>query len=191
MTAPHADQLIDGYLARIAAAASDFPDGARDELLDDMRSHVAEARSREPEETDASILNILDRLGEPSVVVGDARERLGIRKEPASWMKPGLLEIAALVLLLFLYPAGLILLWLSSMWKTSDKIIGSIFTLGGYPGIFIVGAMVARPLFSFTFSGSLILLIALTVGFFLLPIITVAYLATRLTGRRRMTHAAA
>ena len=39
MTAPHADQLIDGYLARIRAAAGDLPTAARNELLDDMRSH--------------------------------------------------------------------------------------------------------------------------------------------------------
>src|SRR5258708_40315233 len=40
MTAPHADQLIDGYLARLRAAAADLPGGAREELIDDMRAHI-------------------------------------------------------------------------------------------------------------------------------------------------------
>ena len=77
MTAPHADQLIDGYLARLNAAAGDLPKVARQELVDDVRAHITEARARESEETDAAILNILDRLGEPAAVVADARERLG------------------------------------------------------------------------------------------------------------------
>ena len=51
MTAPHADQLIDGYLARIDAAAADLPKGAREELVDDVRAHIAEAPTRETEES--------------------------------------------------------------------------------------------------------------------------------------------
>ena len=91
MTAPHADQLIDGYLARLRAAAVDLPTSARDELLADVQAHIAEARGRESEETDATVLNILDRLGDPAVLVAEARERLGIKAEPA--YRPGLLEI--------------------------------------------------------------------------------------------------
>jgi hypothetical protein len=69
-----------------------------------MQSHIAEARAREPEETDATILNILDRLGEPDVVVADARERLGIR--PSAPYSRGLLEIAAVFLVVLVWPVG-------------------------------------------------------------------------------------
>jgi uncharacterized membrane protein len=218
MTAPHADQLIDGYLARIAAAAADFPAAARDELLADIGSHIAEARARAPEETDAGILNILDRLGEPSVVVGEARDRLGLRREITPSTRPGILEVGALVLLIFLYPAGLILLWLSPMWKTADKVIGSVFTLGGILGLFILATTVAHPVSRFLSTGlsscgagadshgnvftncsgpSLaaiaggILQVGLTLGFFLLPMITVVYLAVRLGRARRLVPAVA
>lgn len=76
MSAPHAEQLIDGYLVRLRDAATDLPKSNRSELIDDMRSHIAEARTRESgEETDATILNILDRLGEPNVVVADWNTR--------------------------------------------------------------------------------------------------------------------
>src|SRR5437016_12199104 len=75
MTAPHADQLIDGYLARLRVAATDLPSSVRDELIADMRAHIAEARSREAQETDATVLNILDRLGEPDTVVAEAGRR--------------------------------------------------------------------------------------------------------------------
>lgn len=123
MTASHADQLIDAYLARLRAAAADVPAGARNELIDDMRAHIVEARSRETEETDATVLNILDRLGEPAVVVADARERLGIR--PSARFRWGLQEIAAVFLVVAAWPIGVILLWMSPAWNTRDKVIGS------------------------------------------------------------------
>src|SRR6202040_1751823 len=141
MTAPHADQLIEGYLARLSAAAAGLPKNARQELIDDMRSHIAEARAREPEETDAAVMNILDRLGEPVEVVADARERLGIRL--AQPYRPGVLEIAAVILVPFLWPVGVILLWISPAWNWRDKLIGTLVPPGGYIGLsFILGAAV-------------------------------------------------
>src|ERR1700682_1936339 len=137
MTAPHADQLIDGYLARLSAAAGDLPKSARQELIDDVRSHIAEARARVPEETDAAVMNILDRLGEPATVVADARERLGIR--PLRPYRPGFLEIAAVILVPFVWPIGVILLWISPAWKARDKIIGTLVPPGGYLGVLLVG----------------------------------------------------
>src|SRR5437763_17037557 len=111
MTAPHADQLIDGYLARLDAAAGDLPKAARQELVDDVRAHIAEARTRETEETDAAILNILDRLGEPAAVVAAARERLGLRSMQP--YRPGILEVFAVILVPSFWPGGVILLWVS------------------------------------------------------------------------------
>src|SRR5207245_7786487 len=106
---PHADQLIDGFLARVNAAADDLPKAARQQLVDDVGAHITEARARESEETDAAILNILDRLGEPAAVVADARERLGIRAVHA--YRPRLLEVFAVILVPFFWPTGLSLLW--------------------------------------------------------------------------------
>jgi hypothetical protein len=139
MTAPHADQLIDGYLARLNAAAGDLPTSARRELTDDMRSHIAEARTRESEETDATILNILDRLGEPGIVAAETRERLGLRA-PAPY-RPGVLEIAAVILVPFFWPIGVILLWISPAWKVRDKVIGTLLPPGGYLGTMLFGLL--------------------------------------------------
>ncbi|HET9849106.1 MAG TPA: hypothetical protein VFR68_11185 [Candidatus Dormibacteraeota bacterium] len=213
MTAPHADQLIDGYLARLRAAAADLPRATQQELIDDMSAHVAEARSREAEETDATILNILDRLGEPNVVVADARDRLGLKAEPA--YRPGLLEIAAVVLLPFIWVVGVILLWVSPAWKVRDKIIGSIFSLGGYPFIFILGVYAGHAVAPRGYScgggvdsngnviqavctgpsvldviGNVLGVVAVIV-LFLLPVLTAGYLALRLRWGRRLETAAA
>jgi uncharacterized membrane protein len=216
MTALHADQLIDGYLARLRVAAADLPSSVREELIDDMRAHIAEARAREPEETDATILNILDRLGDPEMLVAEARQRPtpapSTQASVAPWLfRSGIIEIAAIVLLPFLWVIGVILLWLSPAWKTRDKVIGSIFSLGGYPGIFIIGGAFGHHVISVTSSGNsctsstdpagnvtqactsmpawevvgLILSVAFVVVVWLLPVITSAYLAIRLRWGRR------
>lgn len=207
MTAPHAGQLIDGYLARISAVAADFPTGARNELIDDMRDHIAEARSREMDETDATILNILDRLGEPAVVVADARERLGLRVEPV--YRPAVLEVAAVVLLPFVWPIGVILLWISPAWKLRDKLIGTLLPPGGYLGTAIIGMSltqigsgrscvtvgdVSGHVLQNTCSGPSALqslaAALLTFVMFGLPLVTAGYLAIRLRWGRRLAPAA-
>lgn len=200
MTAPHADQLIEGYLARLSAAAGGLPKNARQELIDDMRSHIAEARAREPEETDAAVMNILDRLGEPATVVGDARERLGIRLTQP--YRPGVLEVAAVILVPFLWPVGVILLWISPAWNWRDKLIGTLVPPGGYIGlsyIILAGSTQASSCVtirdqaghllqrSCTGSPELpgVLLVPLTILVLCSPLISAAYLAIRLRWRRR------
>jgi hypothetical protein len=227
MTAPHADDLIDGYLARLRAAAADLPSSARDELIEDMRAHIAEARSREPQETDTTVLNILDRLGEPETVAAEARRRPdGVESSstvvrPGPYL-PGLLEIAALVLLLLLWPVGVILLWISPAWNFRDKVIGTLLPPGGYPAIFILGLMAATvssrtvqggpactssesvgnivqnvctsPTVSNTPTGLEVIgnvaFVILVIVLWLLPLITVGYLAIRLRWGRRASVAA-
>lgn len=217
MTAPHADQLIDGYLARLRVAAADLPTDTRHEFIDDMRAHIAEARAREPEETDATILNILDRLGEPDLLAAEARQRPSVpepirppsEREP---YRPGILEIAALVLLPFFWPIGVILLWISPAWKARDKVIGTLLPPGGYPGLLYIGlfASVAGSSGGNTCvsvadsTGSIVqnscagptalhvignvLLVILLIVLWLLPLVTTAYLAIRLRwGRQPQT----
>ena len=165
-----------------------------------MRAHMAEARSREPQETDATILNILDRLGEPAVVVAEARERLGLR--PSQPYRPGLLEVAAVILVPFFWPVGVILLWISPAWHWRDKLIGTLVPPGGYMGLALFGIAFAT---AHTIGGTcavtdgtgqaiqtgcppssgpspveIAVPIAAAILFYALPLITAAYLALRL-----------
>ena len=204
MTAPHADQLIDGYLARLDAAASDLPKAAHQELLDDVRAHITEARTRETEETDAVILNILDRLGGPAAVVAEARERLGLRSMQP--YRPGVLEVFAVILVPFFWPVGVILLWMSPAWKIRDKVIGTLGPPGGYLGILIIGAAFAVSVSGGScgaatdstgsvvqqntcYPGSpgwqVVLSVLVTVIAYALPLITAGYLAIRLRWGRQ------
>ncbi len=73
MTAPHANQIIDGYLARLDADLVGVPKARRRELLDDVRAHASDARAALTDETDADLLNILDRLGDPAELAAEHR----------------------------------------------------------------------------------------------------------------------
>ena len=203
MTAPYADQLIDGYLARLDAAAGDLPKAARQELVDDVRAHITEARTRETEETDAAILNILDRLGEPAAVVAEARERLGIRA-PQPY-RPGLLEVFAVILVPFFWPIGVILLWMSPAWHWRDKLIGTLVPPGGYLGLGIFGLTAAHSgsgpcVIVSDAAGNTIqntcqqagpswlqafIAVGLTIVIYALPLVTAGYLAIRLRWGRQ------
>lgn len=215
MTAPHADQLIDGYLARLRVASADLPTSVRDELVADMRAHIAEARSRETSGTDATVLNILDRLGEPDTVVAEARQRpepfaSDRSAAPPGPYQPGILEIAAIVLLLLMWPVGVILLWVSPAWTLRDKIIGTLLPPGGYLSVFYFGLIAAHAgvggdgnscTSSTDSAGNIqtlctsatalqvigvVLSVVLVIVLWLLPLITAGYLAIRLRwGRRR------
>ena len=56
MTAPRAEQIVAGYLARLEAALAPVPEARRVELLDEVREHIAEARAALTDETDADLL---------------------------------------------------------------------------------------------------------------------------------------
>lgn len=146
MTAPRADDIIAGYLARLEAALAPVPEPRRKELLEDVREHIVEARMALSDETDAGLLNILDRLGDPADM---AAAEIG-REEPAPTSRPKsrVMEIAAIVLLLLFWPVGVVLVWISDSWNTRDKLIGTLVPPGGYLGIFVLGPVFALGTFT-------------------------------------------
>lgn len=202
MTAPHASEIINGYLARLESETADLPRRERRELIDGVREHIAEAREEEPNETDATLLTLLDRLGDPADLAAEERERLGIRSQTAS--RAGLLEIGALVLTPLIWPVGVILLWASSAWNTRDKLIGTLVPPGGlftsFNVFFYVAAVRGQGCSSFDSRGhhyttctggvsgieAVVLFIALVL-FVFSPVLTGIYMAVQMrrqTGRR-------
>lgn len=134
MTAVHAEQLVDGYISRLELELLDVPPERRREIVDDIRNHIADERSALIGETDADLLNLLDRLGDPAEIAAAGRD--GQSGPPApSTNRVGWVEVLALILTPFIWPAGVVLLWLSSSWTTKQKLIGTFIPPGGYPGI--------------------------------------------------------
>jgi hypothetical protein len=143
VSSPHGDRIIEGYLVRLRTALGDLPGPRQQELVEDVRRHIAEARAGLAAETDADILNILDRIGEPGDIAAEAREPVGAPARKSASI--GILEVGALVLTPFLWPIGVILLWVSSSWNTRDKLIGTLVPPGGYLGLVFLPSRALIP----------------------------------------------
>ena len=123
--------LAEDYLARLDQAARRLPRSERRELTEEIAAHLAEAT--DPEMSDADVLTVLDRLGDPEDIVEAERE-----DEPVPTDGRGIHEWAAIFLLLFGgfiffvgWIAGLVLLWSSRAWDRRDKWIGTLIVPGG------------------------------------------------------------
>lgn len=79
------DRLVDDYLGAVSYACGDLSPQRRDELIEDLREHIAAARAVLYEPTEVAVRTILDRLGEPAVIAEEARLSDGL---PASASTP-------------------------------------------------------------------------------------------------------
>ncbi len=131
--ASKADQLVADYLKRLERALRDLPKSRRKELLDEISGHIAEARADLETENEAAIRTLLDRLGEPEDIAAEEAQRRGVPSKGSAW------DIVALVLLLIggvVVPVvgwivGVVLLWISNTWTTTEKAIGTLVVPGG------------------------------------------------------------
>ncbi len=186
MSAPHATQIVEGYLARLEVALAALPPTRRAELMSDLRAHIADARAGLAEETDAALLEAIERLGDPTVIAADAIDQPDQSSERVSativarW---GWIELAGVLLTILMWPIGAILVLLSPVWSRREKVIGT--ALGAIT--FLTGTllapvmgMVVAPVLS-ALGPPLAPMLLASVG--LLPLVAAAYLATRLYRR--------
>jgi hypothetical protein len=194
-----ADKLVDDYVKRLDAELGGLPRARRRELVQEISEHIAEARSGLASQNEAEIRTLLDRLGDPTDIGADARERFGVRPRKRGW-----LEVAALVLLLVggvVLPVigwfvGLVLLWVSDAWSGRDKLIGTFVVPGGLaPAFYLLlagayeGSCIGEP---HPVTGRTnevctggpsdvmqVLAVILVTVLFLAPLATTAYLARR------------
>jgi len=208
------DKLVERYLKHLEVELDDLPRDRRREIVDEITGHIAEARAGLEDETESDVRNILEGLGDPADIAEEARERFDVRPVapavPPALVQPikaGWMEVAALVFLLiggllipvFGWIIGVVLLWVSNAWNVRDKIIGTIFVPGGLVlpialalfsssvtggtcGPIISGSGRAITAAPCSYGGTspsyfgIVALIALVV----IPIVTAAYLAYRL-----------
>lgn len=190
MTAPHATQIVEGYLARLNAELAELPTGRRQELVQDVSDHISEARAALQEENDAALLNIIDHVGEPSEIARDAREKEDVKSEAkpqvtksADGLGWGWVEVAAIILTILVWPAGVILVWLSRVWRRQEKLIGTLIGAVTFVISFplfgpVIGPIVGGVVGSI---GSAAPVVMSALGIF--NIIGAAYLAVRLSRR--------
>jgi hypothetical protein len=160
------DQLVEDYLAQLRAEALVLPDDRRDELVEEITAHIAEARQSDG--SPMAVRNILDRLGDPADIVRAAADTPpgspawsgapgSVAGHPVAAAalpgRPGALELAAVLFLLlggivipFLgWVIGVVLLWLSPRWTTRDKLLGTLVWPGGLlaPALLLVAGAAA------------------------------------------------
>jgi hypothetical protein len=193
--ASNVEQLVENYLRQLRAELGALPRARRRELEQEIAEHIAEARAELPTQSEAAVRTLLDRIGDPADIAADARERFGIRSR-----KGRALEVVTLVLLLIggiVLPVigwliGVVLLWVSEVWTTREKLVGTLVVPGG----------LALPLFLLTFAHTSetcvqmnngpvtctggpsatvqVLTIVLVTALLVAPLVTTAYLARRM-----------
>lgn len=72
------DSLVGEYLTRVSRATANLPSERRDELIRDLREHIETSRSELSAETEAEVRQILERLGDPTVIARAAAEDAGL-----------------------------------------------------------------------------------------------------------------
>ncbi len=151
MSAPRAEQRVDEYLKRLETELADVPADRREEIVSEIRSHIAEETARGGLTTEADLYNLLERLGDPAEIASAARPATaGPQPARARFGQAGAIEMLAMILTPFIWPVGVILYWTSSRWRTRDKVIATLIPPGGYPGLLLT---VPFLLFSATVSG--------------------------------------
>src|SRR5438128_9855958 len=105
MTAGHARQLVDEYLQRLERELTDLSPDSRNEVIDEIRRHIAEERGGLADESDAALMNLLERLGDPADIAAEARGEKA-RTSVATTRRFGTLEVLALILLVAAWPVG-------------------------------------------------------------------------------------
>lgn len=120
-------RLIERYLQEVDEALVGVPAAQRREILEDLRAHIDASLAAAGGRDEATVRTILDRLGSPEELARETRERLGVPEPmPVAQAGPGLLEYAAIVLTALFWPVGILLAWLSPMWRTRDKVIATL-----------------------------------------------------------------
>jgi Protein of unknown function (DUF1700) len=195
------DDLVESYLRRLRRELRDVPRSGRDEILEDIEAHIAQAREEAAGE--AELRTLLDRLGDPADIAAEARERFGVpvrRRSAVEIAALILLPLGGIVLPFVGWVIGVALLWSSRVWTVRDKVIGTLLVPGGLATALALTLAAGSaqecggstelgpggvPITHTTCGGggTSAWLIALTVFLWVAPLVSAAYLAWRTSTR--------
>jgi hypothetical protein len=72
MEDPVANAILNQYFRRLEQALSPLPAERREQIVEDLRAHIEDALRSEPDRSDATVLAILDRVGDPDDIAQEA-----------------------------------------------------------------------------------------------------------------------
>lgn len=164
----HTDPL-DDFLVRLHVATAELPPEIRQDLLQDLATHLDEIRRTS--RSAAEVQTALDRLGPPDAIVQAAVEEAGLTHLPAPPVsaprRPGIgREVVTAILTVFGVPlaallfrwfppltvaamavafiAGLALLWTSRVWTPGEKLLGTLVWPGGVGLPLFIGTSISQ-----------------------------------------------
>jgi hypothetical protein len=119
------DRLVEDYVRRLEDAAEHLPEERRTELVLEIREHIDHALSETGAHDEVAIRNALERLGPPGEIVAAAEPPTPA--PPSQRDRSTRLEYAALIALVvpvFGWVIGLVLVVLSRLWSGREKAVG-------------------------------------------------------------------
>jgi uncharacterized membrane protein len=144
---PNVEKIVDDYIARLSSRLRGLPERDRNELLNEIRSHIYESYIHDTSGDDIErILSTLRRLGDPADVISsrmpEAVKRLGAgRKAP-------LYIVAGALIALFGVPLGAGALALLVAFLVT--LLGLLITFYGAGISLVIGGFLASVLSSIT-----------------------------------------
>jgi uncharacterized membrane protein len=136
MSATALPKDVRSYLRRLDAASRGLPRTERRELRAQIEEHLRAGLAAEP--TQAEVLTLLDRLGDPEEIVA---EQYGPRRQATQtagaqeWITVLFLLFGA-ALFLVGWLVGVVMLWSSRAWSIGEKLLGTLILPGGIVGAF-------------------------------------------------------
>jgi hypothetical protein len=85
MTPDDLDALVNDYLHRLDSALRPLPGNRRQQLLAEVTEHLTEARAQLPNQSEAAIRELLDRVGQPEDIAEAAMPDGPSRKRHFDW----------------------------------------------------------------------------------------------------------
>jgi hypothetical protein len=145
MTSREPDRLVKAYLKRLRAASRRLPRKERAELRAQIEDHVRDALPEDASE--AAVRTVLERLGEPDVIVAEQRTRLDLPAQEVG--RPERITILFLLFGGFLigvgWLVGAVRLWSSRAWTTREKLIGTVLVPGGLAMVALIASLAIEP----------------------------------------------
>lgn len=153
--------LLVRYLGRLESEAAALPVDRRAELVEEVRAHIDTALAEAGRSDEATVRNILERLGPPEDIVAGEVAESHVRDPGASTsaaagvetfgLKWGAVETIAIVLLGLAWPAlflpfglilwlglgivGLVLAWASGVWSIKQKLLTTVVVVALYASV--------------------------------------------------------
>ena len=130
MSSTQIDAIVNEYFSRLDAFLAGLSPADREPLLAEIRAHVDEARAELPVENEASIRELLERVGAPEDI---AAEALGEGSKRRNWVSRRSTRAGAVVVVLAVIAAVVGVLLTGSSAKAPKVAIAPTVSVGGFP----------------------------------------------------------